>query len=106
MERTENDFVLGYCAVTLDRRYCGHVISRAAPKARNCVLFSPDYGGIPSLILKLFLVSVKLQPILSLAPFFNAVSRGLTLAPKRAIRTTSVYRLRIAKLQAHGIDVA
>jgi hypothetical protein len=33
--------------------------------------FSPDYGGIPSLILKLFLVSVKLQPILSLARFLT-----------------------------------
>jgi hypothetical protein len=35
------------------------------------VLFSPDYGGIPSLILKLFLVSVKLQPILSSALFLT-----------------------------------
>src|SRR5262245_59107675 len=35
VKRTENDFVLGYCAVTLDRWYCSHVISRAAPKARN-----------------------------------------------------------------------
>jgi hypothetical protein len=72
VERTKNDFVLGYRAVTLDRWYCGHGYFQNCPKARNWrSFFGPDCGGILGLILKLFLVSVKQRPILSSSELYE-----------------------------------
>ena len=65
VERTKNDFVLGYRAVTLDRWYCGHGYFQNCPEGQKLAFFfGPDCGGILGLILKLFLVSVKQRPIL------------------------------------------
>jgi hypothetical protein len=35
MERTENDFVFGYSAVTLDRWYCGHGHFQNCPESQK-----------------------------------------------------------------------
>ena len=39
MERTENDFVLGYRAVTLDRWYCGHGYFQNCPEGQKLAFF-------------------------------------------------------------------
>ena len=72
MERTENDFVLGYFAVTLDRWCCGHGYFQNCPEIRNWgSFFGPHCGKILSQILKLFLGSVKQQPILSFCELYE-----------------------------------
>jgi hypothetical protein len=72
VERTKNDFVLGYRAVTLDRWYCGHGYFQNCPEGQKLAFFfGPDCGGILGLILKLFLVSVKQRPILSSSELYE-----------------------------------
>jgi hypothetical protein len=39
MERTENDFILGYFAVTLNRWYCGHGYFQNCPKGQKLAFF-------------------------------------------------------------------
>jgi hypothetical protein len=39
MERTENDFVLGYFAVALDRWYCGHGYFQNCPESQKLAFF-------------------------------------------------------------------
>jgi len=39
MERTENDFVFGYFAVTLDRWYCGHGYFQNCPEGQKLAFF-------------------------------------------------------------------
>jgi hypothetical protein len=80
VERTKNDFVLGYRAVTLDRWYCGHGYFQNCPEGQKLAFFfGPDCGGILGLILKLFLVSVKQRPIyhpLSFMSYERAILLG------------------------------
>jgi hypothetical protein len=46
MERTENDFVLGYFAVTLDRWYCGHGYFQNCPEGQKlAVFFWPSFAA-------------------------------------------------------------